>query len=312
MTPEERTTPIGLFNFARSYWRSSEQLRASKPDVTHPDAPILFLFYHAIELYLKAFVRNAGYDLKQLKDISHRITKAGRAAHDKGLQLTPDDFELLGLVDAYDNVIRSRYITTGAHSRPEEDALSDFCQYLDRSVGERLASDGHPIREKSFSQPAKVPVSKTIEDHLREEVETLSKKEREILAYLLHHNQRMFTCDTDGGHAATLISRSIVRRAVKPGQVFAFDDMPVEVPLEVWRFLRANADKFPYDGDDDDPHPWRVRRDRSPVPTLGSPVVNPGFAACECAGRSAPARGSAALIARRVFALNQSNRFEAG
>jgi hypothetical protein len=67
----------------------------------------------------------------------------------------------------------------------------------------------------------------------------------------------MFTCDTDGGHAATLISRSIVRPALKHGQVFASDDMPVEVPLEIWRFLRANADKFSYDGDDDDPYPWR-------------------------------------------------------
>jgi hypothetical protein len=122
LTPEDRTTAMGLFNFARSYWRSSEQLRASKPDVTHPDAPILFLFYHALELYLKAFLRNAGYDLKQLKDISHRITKAGRAAYDEGLQLTADDFELLRLVDSYDNVVRSRYITTGVHSRPEEDA----------------------------------------------------------------------------------------------------------------------------------------------------------------------------------------------
>ena len=63
LTPEERTPPIGLFNYARSYWRSAEQLRASKPDVTHPDAPISFLFYHAIELYLKAFLRSAGYDL---------------------------------------------------------------------------------------------------------------------------------------------------------------------------------------------------------------------------------------------------------
>ena len=50
LTPEDRTTALGLFNYARSYWRSAEQLLASKPDVSHPDAPILFLLYHAIEL----------------------------------------------------------------------------------------------------------------------------------------------------------------------------------------------------------------------------------------------------------------------
>ncbi|MEO6780262.1 MAG: HEPN domain-containing protein, partial [Bradyrhizobium sp.] len=138
LPPEDRTPAIGLFNFARSYWRSSEQLRVSKPDVTHPDAPILFLFYQAIELYLKAFLRNAGYDLKQLKGISHQISKAAQAAKGEGLQLIQADFELLSLIDSYDNVIRTRYITTGAYSRPEDEELSDFCQHLDQSVGKRL------------------------------------------------------------------------------------------------------------------------------------------------------------------------------
>jgi hypothetical protein len=124
ITAEDRTTALGLFNYARSYWRSSEQLRVSKPDVSHPDAPICFLFYHAIELYLKAYVRSAGYDLQQLKAISHNISKAGRAAQKEGLQLTNDDLELLRVIDSQDNVIRSRYITTGAHSRPEVDVLS--------------------------------------------------------------------------------------------------------------------------------------------------------------------------------------------
>jgi hypothetical protein len=126
-------------------------LRASKPDVTHPDAPIVFLFYHAIELYLKAFLRNAGYDLQKLKSISHSIIKAGHEAEAAGLQLTPADFEVLQLIDSYDNVIRTRYITTGAYSRPEDEELSDFCKHLDRSVGERLAKDGHPVHAKSFS-----------------------------------------------------------------------------------------------------------------------------------------------------------------
>lgn len=258
LTPEERTTPLGLFNFARSYWRSSEQLRDSKPDVSHPDAPIVFLLYHAIELYLKAYVRSAGYNLQQLKDISHNITKAGRAAKKEGLDLTDDDFALLALIDAYDNVIRSRYITTGAYTRPEDDALSSFCEYLDKTVGERLTADGHPVRATQFSPPVKRSAGQTVDEHLTEEIETLSKKEREILAYLLHHNQRMFTCDADGGHATTLLSRGIARRALKDGQVFNYEDMPVEIPLEVWRFLRARVDQFQYEGDEDAPYPWRV------------------------------------------------------
>ena len=154
-------------------------------------------------------------------------------------------------------MIRARYITTGAHTRPEDEELSDFCQFLDQNVGKRLSKDGHPVRAETFGLPVQQPVGQTIEEHLSEEIETLSKKERDIIAYLLHHKQRLFTCGADGGNAATLISRGIVRSALKANQVFAYDDMPAEIPLEVWRFLRANVDKFPYEGDDDDPYPWR-------------------------------------------------------
>jgi hypothetical protein len=254
---EQRTTAIGLFNFARSYWRSSEQLRGSKPDVSHPDAPILFLFYHAVELYLKAYVRNAGWSLQQLKEISHNSVKAGRAAQKEGLQLSSDDFELLAIMDSFDNIVRTRYITTGAYTRPEQEVLSDFCEHLDKTVGERLIAGGHPVRETTFSPTVKTAPGKTLAEYLTEELETLSKKEREILSYLLHHKQRMFTCAVDGGHAATLISRGIVRAAYKQGQLFDYNDMPVEIPLEVWRFLRDKIDQFPYHEDEDAPYPWR-------------------------------------------------------
>jgi hypothetical protein len=257
LTPEERTTALGLFNFARSYWRSAEQLRASRPDVSHSDAPIMFLYYHAIELYLKAYVRNAGYDLKQMKDISHNILKAGRAAHDKGLNLSNDDFELLSVINSDDNVIRSRYITTGAHTRPEADALSDLCKYLDNELTTHLIASGFSVHRKNFGEAPVSSITGTLEDWLSEEADSLSDKEREILACLLHHNQRMFMCDVDYGHAATLAARGIVRAAVRPGQVFDADDMPAEIPLPVWRWLRARKDQFPYAGTEDEPFPWR-------------------------------------------------------
>lgn len=226
-------------------------------DVSHPDAPVVFLFYHAIELYLKAYVRSAGYNLQQLKEISHKTTKAGKAAKQEGLQLTDDDLSLLDEIDSYDNVIRSRYITTGAYTRPEDELLARFCERLDNAVAERLAADGHPVRSAKFKPPAQPAAKKSIEEHLDEEIKTLSKKEREIIAYLLHHNQRMFTGATDGGHASTLLSRGIVRQALRPGQVFAFDDLPVEIPIEVWKVLKTKAKRFRYGGSDDQPHPWR-------------------------------------------------------
>jgi hypothetical protein len=50
---DERTNAVGLFNTARSYWRSAVYLAAAELPVTHPRAPVTFLFCHAIELYLK-------------------------------------------------------------------------------------------------------------------------------------------------------------------------------------------------------------------------------------------------------------------
>ena len=54
---DERTNAVGLFNTARSYWRSAEYLNVANLSVTHPQAPVTFLFCHAIELYLKAYLR---------------------------------------------------------------------------------------------------------------------------------------------------------------------------------------------------------------------------------------------------------------
>ena len=61
----ERTTPLGLFNYARSYWRSAEYLHAAQLTLTHPTAPVSFLFYHAIELYLKDFLLSQSMTLSK-------------------------------------------------------------------------------------------------------------------------------------------------------------------------------------------------------------------------------------------------------
>jgi hypothetical protein len=64
--------------------------------------------------------------------------------------------------------------------------------------------------------PLQKPVADVEHDEEREieeELSELTKQDREILSYLLHHNQRMFECALDGGAARMLICRGIVRRA---------------------------------------------------------------------------------------------------
>lgn len=86
----------------------------------------------------------------------------------------------------------------------------------------------------------------------------MTEREKKIVAYLLHHNQKSFTCASDGGYATTLISRGILLRALISGQVFDAEDMPIVVPDHIWNVLAKHKDKFSYEEDEDGAHPWRV------------------------------------------------------
>jgi Super-infection exclusion protein B len=96
----------------------------------------------------------------------------------------------------------------------------------------------------------------------RNYIQHMSSKERQIIAYLLAKNQKMFTCASDGGYAATLISRAILVRALQSGQVFRMDDMPMAVPDHIWDVLLAHKDQFPYRPERGERgaevEPWRV------------------------------------------------------
>jgi HEPN domain-containing protein len=257
LATEERTTALGLFNYARSYRASADHLLSAKLNVSHPHAPLTFLFYHAIELYLKAYLRSKGDTVAQLKSVSHNISKLAAEVQSRGLTLDDEDKEVLSLMAEADNVIRSRYIQTGAFTRPEEEALSRTCAALEESVAKALAKSKIAILPY-IPASSSSSTTKASDEAIREELSELNEREREIIAYLLHRNQRMFTADLDGGYATTLISRGIVQRALRQGQAFDASDVPMEIPRSVWNIIKTMKDQFPYSGDEDDPHPWRA------------------------------------------------------
>lgn len=89
----------------------------------------------------------------------------------------------------------------------------------------------------------------------------MTDKEKEIIGYLLAHNQKGFTCADDFGYAATLRGRGIVVVAAKHGQVVDFENVPARIPDHIWDVLEKNKDQFPYarpDPGEREPHPWRV------------------------------------------------------
>jgi HEPN domain-containing protein len=255
ITNDDRTTALGLFNYARSYRASADHLLSAKLGVPHPHAPLTFLYYHAIELYLKAYLRSQGHTVAQLRQVSHNIRELSTEVQSRGLVLDDEDKEVLETMVEANNVIRSRYIQTGAFTRPEEEALSRTCAALEALVADALAKSGIVIIPAVTVDTMSAGLDS---DAVLEELNELNATEREIISYLLHHNQRMFTADFDGGHAATLISRGLVKSAVRPGQAFDVTDVPMEIPRPIWNIIKRMKERFPYSGDEDDPYPWRV------------------------------------------------------
>jgi hypothetical protein len=127
----QRTRPIAYFNFAETYWTAAKALRRSRARATHKDSPIRFLYYHAIELYLKAHLRARDIHPYEMRNkFGHDVGKLSRKSAGLGLQFDDKDLDIFHLMSKTDAVIRSRYILTGAFTWPdigELNALVSVC-----------------------------------------------------------------------------------------------------------------------------------------------------------------------------------------
>jgi hypothetical protein len=132
---EQRVTPIGLFNYAESYRTAARALRRSKSRAWHKDSPIRFLYYHTIELYLKAHLRLHGVHPYELRTkFGHSAEALRKKSAELGLAFEDEDLEVIALMSETDAVIRSRYISTGYFRWPDILALDRTCNSLRLSV----------------------------------------------------------------------------------------------------------------------------------------------------------------------------------
>ena len=90
-----QTTPTGLYNYAVSYRAAADLIAAQGLEAFHPEAPTQFLYFHAIELYLKSFLRRHGFSVQQLFDISHNFGKMRSSAMAHGLVFGEVETEVL-------------------------------------------------------------------------------------------------------------------------------------------------------------------------------------------------------------------------
>ncbi len=137
---DDRTNAIGLFHYAHSYWASASELEIRRVNATHPDAPIWFCYAHAIELFLKSYLRLNGASVAELKRIGHELTELGSAAKVKGLDLDANDESALGFLEL--EYPKLRYIQTGPFKRPSTTALWGLCSVLFDQIADQLIKSG--------------------------------------------------------------------------------------------------------------------------------------------------------------------------
>jgi hypothetical protein len=147
ITDEERTNEVGLFNTAESYWKSAAALYAVNVKASHARSPVLFLYYHAIELYLKAFLRGNGHSAKELrgKKFGHKICCLSERAAELGLTYMDEDKEIFSRMGSTDAMLRSRYIQTGFTNWPTPEGLERTCLSLRVAVAKNLREKGLTI-----------------------------------------------------------------------------------------------------------------------------------------------------------------------
>ena len=88
----------------------------------------------------------------------------------------------------------------------------------------------------------------------------MTEKDREIIGYLLHHNHKTFQTTSDGGYAAPLIGKRIIRVAAVQGQVLDGNWFPFEVVDDAWDVLLKFRENFPYQPprSEIETHPWAI------------------------------------------------------
>jgi HEPN domain-containing protein len=143
MPLDERTQPIALFIRAQSFSDAARTLiKAGPPNDPYLWPPIGFLFFHSIELYLKAFLRLCGLTVDELTKLRHGLQRLAEEAKQRGLEITEHDMAVCEIVDDNDAMIRARYVETGSYRLPTNEALDETCQRLNATVHAALDKAG--------------------------------------------------------------------------------------------------------------------------------------------------------------------------
>ncbi len=143
---DKRTTELGLFSTAEVYRLSAVALQDAKVRDGHAENPVRWLYYHALELYLKALLRTKHSPRVLQKKFGHSIERLAKEAETFGLALIDEDREVLAILDSGGAIIEARYIKTGFKTWATLEALNRTCNSIRGNVGVILHKSGVPVR----------------------------------------------------------------------------------------------------------------------------------------------------------------------
>ena len=148
---------IGMFNYGHSFYEAGQKLLTTNTPQksTHPHGPVEFLHWHAIELFLKAFLLADGVSGEVLRKqpYGHDIQTLSREAIKRGLLPTERDVAVLSFMPDAGAMIETRYLTTGFKTQPRVEEVEATCRSLYRLVSNALRSRG--IATRFYSKETK-------------------------------------------------------------------------------------------------------------------------------------------------------------
>lgn len=146
--PFSSTTPIGFINKAEAYRVGAQVLaRELKGVGGWAGDSIRYLYYHCIELYMKAALISAGWTEFQLRSLSHGFVKLAKACNAAGLGLNePHDLNVLALIDSQNNYIKARYHYVGGFTVATVQALDCTAHELAVLAVEMVRRSGVQVR----------------------------------------------------------------------------------------------------------------------------------------------------------------------
>ncbi|GAB4232353.1 MAG: hypothetical protein OHK0028_07770 [Deltaproteobacteria bacterium] len=122
----DRTSSMGLWTYAKSYLDAGYAVATSVPRALAP-IPAYYLYCHAIELALKAYLRGTGASITEIKRIGHDLSKAYKKALSIGLndiyELTPEQIEAINLANPIYSKKEFEYIMAGFKTLPNINVL---------------------------------------------------------------------------------------------------------------------------------------------------------------------------------------------